>query len=208
MVTEQGKRMRQPQNILTFITLAAIAVLAGCTSVGERTQLSVGYYTVAGETFSDLDRQILLHGPDVSGVGKALAATNIRMVPDVKVAIRGDTCVVESARITVRAKVTLPRHARLYSLKKEVRAAWDNMEEYARVHEAVHVTIADKYALKIEQKIKQIPPQDTCNELREKVLAVSTGLLKDHEREQLAFDRDEQSRIRALVDKSVNASNS
>ena len=183
-----------------WLVFCAIVAFGGCTAVGERTQLSVGYYTVEGQTFSQLDRQISLHGPNVSGVGRALAATNILMVPDVRFSRANKTCVVTHARINVKAKVTLPRHANIERTEQKLRAAWNNLEEYARLHEAIHVAIADKYALKVEKAIRAIKPRKDCKTMRAKVLEVSTKILADHEREQLRFDKDEQVRIQKLVD--------
>ena len=187
-------------NLPLCLVLSVIVLLGGCTSVGERTQLSVGYYTVEGQTFSQLDRQISLHGPNVSGVGRALAATNILMVPDIRFSRSNGKCVVTHARISVRAKVTLPRHANIQRTEQKLRAAWNNLEEYARLHEAIHVSIADKYALKVEKAIKAIEPEKDCKSMRQKVLETSTKILAEHEREQLKFDREEQERIQMLVD--------
>ncbi len=183
-----------------FCGLAVIIPLGGCTSVGERTQLSVGYYTIEGQTFSQLDRQISLHGPNVTGVGRALAATNILMVPDIRFSLTDGKCVVTHARINVKAKVTLPRHANIAQTERKLRAAWNNLQEYARLHEAIHVAIADKYALKVEQSIKAVKPREDCKSMRAKVLEVSKKIMAEHEKEQLKFDKDEQVRIQNLVD--------
>ncbi len=115
--------------------LAALGLalaLAACTAVGERTTVSVGYYTVSGDTFGELDQNIKLHGPNVTGVGKALASTDLRMIPDIRYERRHGMCEVSQARISVKARVTLPRHANERKLKKELASAWNNLEECAR----------------------------------------------------------------------------
>lgn len=184
---------------LTMFGLICLAVLfAACTAVGERTIVSVGYYTVSGETFGELDKEIKLHGPNVTGVGKALASTDLRMVPDIRYSRENGKCRVSNARINVKARVTLPRHRNERTLKRDLAKAWNNLEEYARVHEAVHLAIADRYALMMEQAINELKPRKTCPEMREKVQAVFAKLFKQHHDEQLQFDADEKQRISQL----------
>lgn len=183
------------------MVVAAGLMLAACTSIGERTQISVGYYTVKGETFSELDRQISLHGPKVAGVGKALAATSIRMIPDVSFALSRGECRITRARINVKARVTLPRHANIKKVERELQRAWNSLEEYARLHETVHVAIADKYALRTENRILRLKPQENCAIMRTRILEISSEIFKQHDLEQLKFDADEQQRIGKLLAK-------
>ena len=184
------------------VALAASGILAACTSIGERTTVSVGYYTVSGETFSEVDREIELHGPNVTGVGKALASTDLRMLPQINYGVTSSGCEVSSARINVRARVTLPRHSNVSKLKAELATAWNSLEEYARVHEAVHLAIADRYALLMEKEIKELAPEENCVSMRESVQAVFSKLFELHHEEQLQFDEDEKNRIRRLVAQS------
>lgn len=186
---------------LTFAA-AFLLVLAACTAVGERTIVSVGYYSVNGETFDELDQEIQLHGPDVTGVGKALASTDLRMVPRFGFSLTGDGCEVSSARVNVNARVTLPRHRNENSLKKNLAKAWDNLEEYARVHEAVHLAIADRYALAMEKAVLGLKPEADCTAMREVAKATFSKLFKEHHDEQLEFDASEKRRIRKLLAQS------
>ena len=189
------KRFRQ-------IAILATVLVAACTSVGERTQLSVAYYSISGESFAELDQQIALHGPTVSGVGKALAATNIRMVPDFRFAMRGGQCEVDSTHVSVKAHVTLPRLASQKRLRQELSKAWDNLEQYARLHESVHVSIADGYAVRAESEIAALPAEPTCEALRDNAAILFRELMAEHERDQLRFDLEERVRIAAIMRKT------
>ena len=175
--------------------VALVLIAAACTPVGERTQLSVGYYSISGKNFDDLDQQIALHGPNVGKVGRALAATNVRMIPDFRFAISNGACRVESARVDVNAHVVLPRLANPKHLKQELSKAWDNLEQYARLHESVHVAIADTYALKAEEAVRALPPERDCETLRGNAVLAFRKLMAEHEREQIQFDEDEKVRI-------------
>lgn len=185
--------------LLKYSLLTGTLALTACTSIGERTVVSVGYYTVSGETFSEVDRQIKIHGPVVMGVGKALASTDLRMLPNVKYKLANGACQVSNARINVKARVTLPRHSNVNRLKSELAQAWNSLQEYARVHEAVHLAIADRYAIIMETAINKLKPQPDCVEMRDKVQSTFETLFEEHHREQLQFDADEKARIQSLV---------
>ena len=189
---------------MRLVLLFLAFVPAACTEVGERTQLSVGYYSVFGRTFEELDQQIALHGPNVGHVGKALAATNIHMVPDFRFVSHGGKCHVASAHVAVQAHVTLPRLANPERVKRALSRAWDNLQQYARLHESVHVAIADSYALKAEKLISSLPAQDDCATLHANAVAAFHKLMNEHEREQLQFDEDEKERIAAIVERTRN----
>lgn len=176
-----------------------VLLAAGCTEVGERTQLSVGYYSIHGRTFDELDQQIALHGPPVSGVGRALAATNIRMVPDFRFVQEHGQCFVKSAHVRVQAHVTLPRLASGKRLRNDLSRNWSNLEQYARLHEAIHVSIADSYALKAEQAVRSLPPEPQCETLRANAVLLFRRLMAEHESEQIQFDEDEKERIAQLI---------
>ncbi len=189
----------KPVRVLLF---SIVAVLSACTAVGERTQLSVAYYSISGDNFDELDQQIALHGPTIKGIGRALAATNVRMAPDFRFEQTGNACRVAVARISVKAHVVLPRLASQQSLRAELAKAWGNLERYAVLHEWVHVAIADSHAIKAEKVIMALPAEENCNSLREKAVAQFRVLMAEHERDQLEFDLEERGRIAALVQKS------
>lgn len=177
-------------------------MLAACTPTGERTQLSVGYYGISGRSFEELDHQISQHGPSVAGAGRALAATNVRMMPDFRFAQNPEGCRVTKATVLVKAHVTLPRLASSSELRQGLSHAWSNLEEYARLHEAVHVSIADRYALLAEERVLALPPESDCAGMRTSAMNDFKQLMVEHQREQLQFDEDEKLRIHSLVNRT------
>ena len=189
--------MKQRLKSIFFVCL--VGGLAACTAVGERTVVSVGYYSVAGETFEELDQDIQLHGPNVLGVGKALASTDLRILPRIQYSSSRNDCKISAARVNVTARVTLPRHRNERALKQELANAWNNLKEYAKVHEAVHVAIADRYALKMEDALLALKPSNNCIAMREIARVTFSDLFKQHHQEQLAFDESEKRRIRGLL---------
>lgn len=193
------KKTTALKSLLKYSILGMASTLVACTSIGERTTVSVAYYTVNGDTFSEVDKQIKIHGPEVTGVGKALASTDLRMLPQIKYELANGGCQVTKARININARVTLPRHSNVNKLKAELAQAWNSLEEYARVHEAVHLAIADGYAIKMEKAIKALPANENCVAMRNDVQVVFSNLFEQHHKEQLQFDEDEKNRIRGLA---------
>ena len=178
------------------VTLLLICgLLIGCNSVNQRTNVRVGYYNIKGSTFEELDREIALHGPEVKGVGNAIAAASIKMTPKIDYILKEGGCVVTKAHVRVDAKVTLPRLTQKSRVSKKIRGAFSNIEDYARAHEGVHVAIADQFAEKAEKAIKDIKPTSTCEALKNKITEVYSKILKQHQRAQQKFDRDEQKRF-------------
>jgi predicted secreted Zn-dependent protease len=178
-----------------ILATLAITALAGCTSTSQRTNVSVDYYNVKGTSFEQLDKQIALHGPNVKGVGKAVASASIRMLPDIRFRTIGGKCRVAYSRINVKANLTLPRLSDRNKAAKELRPAFSNIENYAKLHEAVHVKIADTYAAKAEKAIKALPPENTCERLQSKAVSTFEAIMVEHRKAQLKFDADEQKRF-------------
>ena len=188
-----------PHPIRTYLrrlgAVAGLAALAACTTVpGSGT--SIDYYNVRGTTAKQIDNEIRRFGPNG---GHALAVARIRMIPDVAYDRSGGKCRFSRARVGVNAAVTLPRFIDRNRTDPQLKRAIDNLDEYARFHEAVHVAIANEYADRIGSSLRELPSQGTCEALDNRAAAVSRALLKQHDAAQKKFDRDEQRRLAALT---------
>lgn len=179
-----------------FLLTLLAASLAACTSFNQRTSVQVGFYDVRGTSFAELDEEISLHGPQVSGVGKAIAATNVQMRPNIQFAVTDGKCRVTSAQVKVVANVTLPRLRDRRRVRKELQGAFLNIENYAKLHEAVHVAIADQHAEIAENEIKALPPAENCELLKQQVIERFDAVMVRHEAAQLQFDAEEKVRAR------------
>ena len=185
---------RPSRRTVASLAVAALALTA-CTSV-PGSGVSVGYYNVRGTTAKQIDQEIRRFGPND---GHALAVARIRMIPDVTYdRARDGSCTYGRARVGVNAAVTLPRFVDRRKTPAGLRQAIDNLDEYARFHEAVHVAIAGAYADRIGQALRSLPVQRSCEKLDEMAAALSRKLLKEHDRTQRKFDTDEQKRLAAL----------
>jgi len=178
--------------------IAALMLLAGCQSVSEN-RVSVDYYSIKGNSTADLDREILRKGPKLTGGRHAVAVARIQIIPQIRFKQLSSGCAIGSAKVTVDAKVTLPKWAGRARAKGELAAAWDNMDAYTRLHEAVHVRIAFAFAKRIEEQLNELEPGPDCADVRKRGTAIVDRELETHHAMQQQFDADEQKRIATLV---------
>ncbi|MEO0636663.1 MAG: DUF922 domain-containing protein [Pseudomonadota bacterium] len=175
-----------------LLVIATTFILAACTT----TQVTTGYYDLEGQTGEELDRQIRLKGP---AQGHALASAAIRFKP-VGIDFREDDrgCRVSRAAIQVIANITLPRWTNRLGSEPELRAAFNELQRYARVHEQTHVRIAEAAARDMERSLKALSPSSTCKALDRRVERTVKAILKKHDRAQKAFDAAEAKRLAAI----------
>lgn len=176
---------------------AALLAVGACTSTQSR--ITTTYYTIRGASGADLDREIAAKGPLK---GHALASAAIKFMP---VAVKYDEspkgCRFREAKFRIEANVTLPRwqnHAD--TADPGLRLAWKNLSTYARLHEAEHVAIAEKFASKIGEELMALPAKSSCDLLDTDAKRVLERNKREHNRAQLAFDDREQKRLGALFD--------
>ena len=189
---------RSMRRFLKIICVCALgAVVTGCQT--SRSRVSVDYYQIEGASTADLDRDIRRKGPVIGDGKHAVAVARIKIIPNVafKQAKRG--CSVSRAKVAVDAKVTLPQWQGRASADKKLGQAWDNVDRYTRMHEAVHVAMAFNYAKRMEQELRALPPLPTCSDARQKATALVQRLLEEHDSQQKEFDAKEQRRFSMLA---------
>ena len=186
----------------TVSRIAAVTTLAlaitGCTQL-TRSNVSVDYYAIDGKSTAALDREIRRKGPRIADGRHAVAVARIRIQPNVRYSNGTGGCRVETAKVHVDARVTLPRFIGQHRASRQVNEAWNNIDRYTRLHEAVHVEIAFRFAKVMERELLALPPKRNCALAREAASATVGTLLKAHDKAQKAFDADEQKRFERLA---------
>lgn len=190
-VTLRNAAMRR---ICIFV---ALALVSACTSTGSAVKTS--YYTVNGQTGAQIDRELRVKGP-LSG--HALASAAISFEP---VSVLQETtdagCRFQTAKFRVKADLTLPRWAgRQKSKDQNLRRAWDGLSKYAKLHEEMHVKIAEQYAKEMGVKLMALPMEKTCAKLDKVAEKAFKSMLRSHDRAQKKFDAIEQERLAALFE--------
>ncbi len=186
----------RPAGMLIFLGFAALG-LSGCVGT-NKTSISVDYYQIGGNSLNQIDREIRKKGPK-NGPEHAVAVSNIKMTPDIRLTSNARGCYVSKAKIKVIARVTLPRWKNRKKAKSGLGATWDNLDRYTRMHEAVHVAIADKYARLLEQRLLALKPGPTCAETKKLIVSTVDKTMKAHGHDQLKFDASEKARFARLA---------
>ena len=182
----------------TALLLIAGVVLCACQSTQE-SKVSIDYYRISGNSTSDLDSEIKRKGPRINGGAHAVAIARIKMFPKVTYERVKKGCRVESAKVPVNARVTLPKWTGRPNASAKLGEAWDNIDRYTRLHEATHVNMAFSYAKKIEDAVLALPTMSDCTRLRARTKKIVDRYLEEHDAAQRQFDVDEQKRFSILA---------
>lgn len=183
--------------------LAGALLLAGCSSLSSD-KVSVEYYNISGNSTAALDEDIRLKGPRINGGRHAVAVARIKMLPDVKFSAARiqngiPRCSVTKAKVSVNAKVTLPRWTERKTASAKLGRAWDSIDRYTRLHEATHVDIAFAFAKRMEQGLLNLKNEGSCNDLQLAASLYVQTELKSHDAAQRGFDAREQRRFARLA---------
>lgn len=100
-------------------------------------------------------------------------------------------CRIRSADVTVTAKVILPRWRRNSAAASDVRLIWETLESDIRRHEESHVVMAKNHGRLLEEELRKVGRQASCDAAAQKADEVTRMVLAMHEREQQRFDRIE-----------------
>lgn len=100
-------------------------------------------------------------------------------------------CRIRSADVTVAAKVILPRWRRNSAAASDVRLIWATLESDIGRHEESHVVIAKNHGRLLEEELRKVSGQPSCDAAAQKADEVTRRVLAMHEREQQRFDRIE-----------------
>ncbi len=178
-------------------------MLAGCQTWNKKNQVSVNYYNIKGNSTAALDREIRRKGPKIDGGRHAVAVARIKIVPNVAFQSYSGGCRVSRAKVTVDAKVTLPRWKGRKTASEKLGEAWDSIDRYTRLHEAVHVSTAFRYARRMETDLLALDEKVSCRQLRQQARILVDNYLDQHDAAQKKFDIDEQKRFSELSKKET-----
>jgi len=178
------------KHVLVVFTAWAVSA---CSST--QSNVSVDYYRISGNSTADLDREIERKGPKTASGRHAVAVARIRIIPNIAYGPTVGGCIVSRAKVAVKARVTLPTWTGRARAGRKLGKAWDNIDRYTRMHEAVHVAIAFRFARELETALIALPPQGDCKQANRLATVLIQKTLEQHDRTQKQFDADEQRRF-------------
>jgi predicted secreted Zn-dependent protease len=163
------------------------------------------YFTLNASTLDELDTQLRTRGPRVeSSGGKHPGATRMQFNTKTTYVQQGGRCRISNASTILKVEVILPRWKPRRRPEADVRIIWDTLDYDIRRHEGLHVDIGRDYARRLEQSIRSLGSAATCADMAAKVKQATAGVLDQHDRAQLQFDRVEsvnfEDRFQRLLD--------
>ncbi|PWK69853.1 DUF922 domain-containing protein [Aminobacter sp. AP02] len=165
---------------------------------------SYSYFTITGKTLDEIEHQLMTRGPEVKSTGgRHPGATQMEFTTRIGYAEVKGGCAIVSAQVAVKAKVILPRWRQSGKTPQDVKLIWNTLSADIKRHEESHVVIAKNHARELEQALKAIGKQKSCEVAATKAKATSNRILTAHDRAQEEFDRIEginfESRIIRLL---------
>lgn len=165
------------------------------------------YYEVQGVTTESIFSYIERNGPTDGEGERGSGLTSVVWGYEWQGGPETGDCSIRSMTIKADMVVTLPQHADPDSLPADIRDDWDAYAAGVAVHEQTHVDIYNAGAEQIRQRMLEIGPLASCDELEAEIGRVwneqqdqiNSDQAKFHEQE---FDRLAQQRapIAAQID--------
>lgn len=175
------------------LTLLALMIVGG-PSQGASLTRSYRYFSIGGKTLSDIEQQLRTRGPHVGSTGQRHpGATRMEFTTKISYAETPNRCRVADANVTVKAQVFLPRWRNRRTAERETALIWDTLSRDIKRHEESHLSIAKRYARKIEDAVEALSTRSTCAPLQERAERVTAKILEEHDAAQEEFDRIESS---------------
>jgi predicted secreted Zn-dependent protease len=175
-----------------FLLALSMLAIPTCPSAAASLSKTYSYFSIGGTTLDQIESELNSRGPQVKSTGRRHpGATRMEFTTKLGYSEKNGYCRIAEARVSVKAKVILPKWRQRGRAEQDVRMVWDALSSDIKRHEESHVVIAKTHAREIEQKLKALDRQKSCAEAAEKAKAAAAKILARHDRAQEQFDRVE-----------------
>lgn len=179
-----------------FCGLLALVTLARAdTSVRKSTV----YFSVGGRTATELDSALMRNGPKVGGMARHPGAAQIKFSGDIRYRESKSNCGVAAAHVKLNLRLILPRWKNRNSAPQGLAVLWDSLAGDIHRHEERHAEIATQHAHQMEQALRSLPPQKTCEAMQALVARTTDEQIALHDADQQRFDREEMANFEARI---------
>ena len=184
------------------ITLAAALVAMTLPASAASLKKSYSYFDISGRTVPEIETQLQQRGPKLSSTGRRHpGATRMEFNTQITYGDIKGRCGIAKATVRVSAKVILPRWKQR-GADRDVKFIWETLAADIKRHEEQHVAIAQKHGKVLEAALKRLRPERNCDAMARRAGALTEGMLREHDRVQERFDRDE---ARGFEDRFIRA---
>lgn len=198
------------RNMRLPIAFSMIALfLCGPAAAEVVATKSYSYFDIKGKTADQLDSELSRRGPTANGSSaRHPGATKIRFGGEATYIQENGRCRVGNVKVTVHTQIILPRWSSRKGASRELSMIWDALSSDIRRHEERHAEIARTQARTMEQKLRSLPSQRSCEAMQELVSDESARGIDEHDKLQARFDRVEavnfQNRMLRLLNNRLN----
>lgn len=186
--------LREPEKANVKLLPAAIAIFALVALPASSASLSksYSYFNIGGNTMAEIETELERRGPKLNSTGRRHpGATLMEFKTNVKYGEGNGRCRVTEAQVLVKAKVILPRWRSRRRSDEDTRLIWDTLAADIKRHEESHVIIAKNHARELENALKRIYPQRSCEQAAAKAKDITNRVMSKHDAAQAKFDRIE-----------------
>jgi predicted secreted Zn-dependent protease len=161
---------------------------------------SVTYFSISGDTPSDIDREMLRRGPLSRHTGRRHpGATQIKFNGSATFVAKEGRCVIGGAKVSLSTKLILPRWKNRRRATSEMALIWDTLASDIKRHEERHAEIARTHARQLERTILGLSSAKNCATLKARVNRVSQEAMVAHDKDQIRFDRIESANFESRM---------
>lgn len=181
--------MRADLAACLFFMIASLTTGASAEVIHSK---SYSYFRVAGNSARELDAELSRRGPQVESTGlRHPGATRMKFSGTLTYKDSGQRCEIESVKIELDTRITLPRWTGARKSGSKLRMIWRTLAQDIKRHEEHHAEIALEYARKLERALLTLSPRSNCARMRKAADATSEKVLARHDDAQAAFDTKE-----------------
>lgn len=193
--------MIKASSLLLCTTLALMTTLSAHQASAETiVRKTTRYFPIHGRTAAELDHQLETKGPHTSGAGtRHPGATKIRFGGTMNYLKSPGSCKIDNIKVTLNITIIMPTWKNRSRTNAGLNLIWDTLASDIKRHEERHAEIAVQHARDLDRRLKALTPTSTCEEMADKVSALTDTVTDEHDADQLRFDRIEAVNFNARM---------
>ncbi len=172
-----------------WLLLAAAFAGMGSALAEPTVSEKIEYYDVTGNTPQEIRQDLNRIGPLTdAGRQRFDAVTNWYVRWRYNYARTSQSCSISSVSLTVEVAIKMPRLAPSPNRLAMVTSAFEDFAKNLMTHEKGHAQNGIDIARRIEEGIRKLPPESSCEQLGQIANALGNSLIKEANRADIEYD--------------------
>ncbi len=183
-------------NLLKSLCAVVLLLLPVEALAAGKSVTSYTYYTVDGSSAGQILLSLTRKGPRLGGI-KAFGTTHAKFAQNGRMLSNGKNCKVDRLSFSGRYVIRLPRHRAENRIAGASVGAWNQFENYVRVHENQHVVIWNQCIGELERAARSVTAKN-CNGVERKIAQVAERIRNQCQKRHEQFDARAQQQLPSL----------